>query len=223
MQTLSNSPSKQFTAFASNRIYFPVLITELIKADAIVIFGNKHHTACAEMAKKAARLYKKGYAPRIIICGGVTNENGEIEAHEIRKQLVALGIPPMALLVDAQSSNTKENIVNARRLAERSYQWPQNPKIIGIGQIYASRRMAMTMAKQWPRALTMTAPISTFDRPIERWQESDLIMERLLREAKKTNTYLEKGDIAPINDAEIARKIIHAKARMNKPRRILKY
>jgi uncharacterized SAM-binding protein YcdF (DUF218 family) len=69
----------------------------------------------------AARLYKQGVAPRIIVSGGgflANNGPATTEAEAMRRFLVELGVPDSAIVSEGQSDNTIENIRNVRRLVE---------------------------------------------------------------------------------------------------------
>ena len=69
----------------------------------------------------AARLYKQGVAPRIIVSGGgflSSNGPATTEAEAMRRFLVELGVPDSAIVSEGQSDNTIENIRNVRKIVQ---------------------------------------------------------------------------------------------------------
>lgn len=69
----------------------------------------------------AARLYKQGVAPRIIVSGGgflANNGPATTEAEAMRRFLVELGVPDTAIVSEGKSDNTIENIQNVRAMVQ---------------------------------------------------------------------------------------------------------
>jgi uncharacterized SAM-binding protein YcdF (DUF218 family) len=99
--------------------------------DAIVVLGGgiapaipperdfPSLTDSADRIWAAARYYKQGVAPRIIVSGGgflAANGPATTEAEAMRRFLVELGVPDSAILSEGNSDNTIENIRNVRAL-----------------------------------------------------------------------------------------------------------
>jgi uncharacterized SAM-binding protein YcdF (DUF218 family) len=72
------------------------------KADFIVVLSGEKS---GEREEHAARLYKSGYAPKILVCGNLiawhTYESDAMAAH-----LVHLGVPPNRIFKEKQGGNT---------------------------------------------------------------------------------------------------------------------
>jgi uncharacterized SAM-binding protein YcdF (DUF218 family) len=69
----------------------------------------------------AARLYRRGVAPLILLSGGnarVAGEPGPTDAESMADVLVDIGIPREALVLEATSRNTRENAVETRRILQ---------------------------------------------------------------------------------------------------------
>lgn len=67
----------------------------------------------------AARLYRRGLAPRIVVSGGSFGELGgavQSEAEAMRQVLVDFGVPEESITLEARSLNTIDNIRNVRTL-----------------------------------------------------------------------------------------------------------
>ncbi|HSH99200.1 MAG TPA: YdcF family protein [Reyranella sp.] len=89
---------------------------------------------------EAARLFRRGVAPRIIVTGGSLLEHGGppgTEAEAMRLFLVDLGVPAGAILDEPKAQNTIENIRNVRAL-------------VGDGRV-----AVVTSAYHMPRALNL--------------------------------------------------------------------
>jgi hypothetical protein len=83
----------------------------LERAEAIVAFGG-HDLRVAEWA---AQLWLEGWAPRLVVSGGLGYHTGKIwnepEAHKFRRIALEKGVSPDAILVEDQSRNSGENEV----------------------------------------------------------------------------------------------------------------
>jgi uncharacterized SAM-binding protein YcdF (DUF218 family) len=102
--------------------------------DAIVVLGGgiapavppeREFPSLTESADRlwtAARLYKTGIAPRIIVSGGgflAANAGpATTEAEAMRRFLVDLGVPESAIVDEGKSNNTVENIYNVRKMVQ---------------------------------------------------------------------------------------------------------
>lgn len=104
---------------------------ELPAADAIVLLGGgvraaqypRQSTEMNEGADRmmhAARLYREGKAPLILVSGGKIELLGSsiAEADGMREILEFFGVPPEAILEEDRSRNTYENAVYTRELLE---------------------------------------------------------------------------------------------------------
>src|SRR6185503_14294276 len=123
--------------------------------DAIVVLGggigaahppelpDPHLNDGADRIWQAARLWKRGIAPRIIVSGGsfVAQHGGPptTEADAMRIFLIDLGVPADAITDEGKALNTIENIRNVRA-------------IIGNGKV-----ALVTSAYHMPRALQLAA------------------------------------------------------------------
>jgi uncharacterized SAM-binding protein YcdF (DUF218 family) len=91
---------------------------------------------------EAARLFRRGVAPRIIVTGGSFAEHGGppgTEAEAMRTFLVDLGVPSQAILDEPKAQNTIENIANVKAM-------------VGDGSV-----ALVTSAYHMPRALKLAA------------------------------------------------------------------
>ncbi len=123
--------------------------------DAIVVLGGgispavpparpfPDLTDSADRMWLAARLFREGVAPRVIVSGGGflarENEAATTEAAAMRLLLIDLGVPADAIVSEGHSINTIENIRDVHRL-------------VGDGRV-----ALVTSAYHMPRALLIAA------------------------------------------------------------------
>jgi len=93
---------------------FLVVRDRLERADVIIVLSGGRGD---ERVRQAAELYHQGYAPLVLLSGG--EEMAGISVPEIlRRQALALGIPPDALLSEPDSTSTAEQARFLRPLLE---------------------------------------------------------------------------------------------------------
>lgn len=64
----------------------------------------------------AARLYRAGKAPLVVLSGGTVHVEEGAEAEAMREFLVDLGVPATAMLLEGSSTTTTENAADTARL-----------------------------------------------------------------------------------------------------------
>ena len=138
----------------------------LKKADCIVGFGNFN----TDIARRAAQLYLDGWAPKVLFTGGLgRNTEGllpEPEAVRFAKVAMACGVPECDIILEPQSTNTKENILFTReKLAVLGL---PHGKILGVHQPFMERRIKAAMGVYWPDTdFCVTSPQVTIPQYLE--------------------------------------------------------
>ncbi|WP_404788309.1 YdcF family protein [Altericista sp. CCNU0014] len=92
----------------------------------------------------AARLYKEGYAPKLVLTGGRISwkdSTGNSEAEDIETLLKFIGIPQTAMLLERTSLNTHENAVNVKAILARERL--DGPILLVTSAIHMPRSMAI--------------------------------------------------------------------------------
>ena len=138
----------------------------LEKADCIVGFGNFN----TDIARRAAELYHAGFAPKILFTGGLgRNTEGllpEPEAVRFAKVAMECGVPKADIILEPNSTNTKENIVFTREKLE-SLGLPHD-RILGVHQPFMERRIKAAMGVYWPELnFQITSPQVTIPAYLE--------------------------------------------------------
>ncbi|NEO58243.1 MAG: YdcF family protein [Okeania sp. SIO3B5] len=102
------------------------------KADAIVLLGQGttqpvipdriqiQLTKTAERIIYASQLYKKGLAPYIIVSAGprIGDDKSTVEAVDIKKILVELGVPGGAIILEADGRTVHESAIETREILD---------------------------------------------------------------------------------------------------------
>jgi len=137
------------------------------KADIIVGFGNFN----TDIARRAAELYLRGFAPKVLFTGGLgRNTTGlfaEPEAVKFARVAMECGVPEKHILIEDKSANTKENIDFVRELLEREN--IPHDHILGVQQPFMERRIVAAMGVYWPeQSFRVTCPQVTIPEYLER-------------------------------------------------------
>ena len=143
------------------------------KADVIVGFGNFN----TDIARRAAELYREGYAPKLLFTGGLgRNTEGmlpEPEAVRFAKVAMECGVPKEDILLEDRSRNTKENIDFTREKLEEL--GIPHDRILGVHQPFMERRIVAAMGVYWPeQPFTVTSPQVTIPEYLRRAREQGI-------------------------------------------------
>jgi len=168
----------------------------LEKAGCILVLGS-HDT---RVAHRGAELYMEGWAPVLLFSGGLGNVTKgiwtETEADKFAAIALQRGVPPEAILIENQSTNTGENILFSRRLLEEKKLHPHT--FIVVQKPYMERRSYATFKKHWPdKKLIVTSPQIAFaDYP-----NDEIPMERVINimvgDLQRIKIYPAKGFQVP--------------------------
>ncbi len=92
-------------------------------ADVIIILGSavwaneQPSPSLRARTERAIQLYHEGYAPHLILTGGLGRHPPE-EAEVMRRLAVASGIPPEALFLDKEARSTWDSITRAGEIMQ---------------------------------------------------------------------------------------------------------
>ncbi len=98
-------------------------VDEARRADAIIVLGSavwageRPSPSLYARTQHAIALYRAGYAPALILCGGLGN-NPPAEAEMMRRIAASAGVPADALILDDKSHSTEENLANAKAIMD---------------------------------------------------------------------------------------------------------
>jgi uncharacterized SAM-binding protein YcdF (DUF218 family) len=122
-------------------------------ADIILTLGSFDPNA----AVHAARLWRAGLAPVVIMSGGIAHRGGlldtgwdKTEARVFAEVAMGEGVPAPAILLEEEALNTGDNFVLGRAVARRAGLDPQ--KVLVVAKPYMTRRGFATGRVKWPEA-----------------------------------------------------------------------
>lgn len=136
----------------------------LEKADLIFVFGGKG----AGRAKEAAKLYKEGWASKILFTGKQASYMPDVkisEAEYYAQVAQEEGVPLKDIILEKEAKNTPENVVNSVKIL-KSMNWLP-AKIITIQTKFQTRRAYHTFkaASDWnPKLIRHPVQVSSFGR-----------------------------------------------------------
>jgi uncharacterized SAM-binding protein YcdF (DUF218 family) len=165
---------------------------QLEKSDCILALGSHD----LRVAERAAELYLQGWAPIVIMSGGLGNFTQEIwtqkEADKFAAIAIQKGVPANAILIENKSTNTGENILFTQKLLEEKGLDPQS--FIVVQKPYMERRSYATFKKIWPdKNLLVTSPQISF----QEYPTDEISMEKVINimagDLQRIKLYSEKG------------------------------
>ncbi len=106
-------------------VYRFSLRDETRPADAAIVlgaavYGERPSPVFRERINHAVHLYHQGTVQAIIFTGGVGRRDRLAEAEVGRSYALAQGVPAAAILIETDSTNTRENLANARAVAHEN-------------------------------------------------------------------------------------------------------
>jgi uncharacterized SAM-binding protein YcdF (DUF218 family) len=120
-------------------------------SDAILVLGSFDIRA----AVHAAALWRAGWAPKIIMSGGIAHRGGVLdtgwdrpEAHVFADAAIAEGVTPQAVLIEDRAQNTGDNFTFGRAVAERA--GIAAKRLLVVAKPYMTRRGFATGRLRWP-------------------------------------------------------------------------
>ncbi|MGN6194683.1 MAG: YdcF family protein [Ginsengibacter sp.] len=165
---------------------------KLEKADCILALGSHD----LRVPERVAELYLGGFAPLVIMSGGLGNFTQEIwtekEADKFAAIAIEKGVPKDAILIENNSTNTGENILFTQKLLKQKNLDPKS--FIVVQKPYMERRCYATFKKHWPdKKLMVTSPQISFDA----YPNQEIPLERVINimvgDLQRIRFYPEKG------------------------------
>lgn len=145
----------------------------------------------------AIALHARGLAPRILVSGHGPLPQAVPEAQRFRDYAVERGVPASAILLETESTNTRENFVFSAPLIDSQLGWQQVRTVAVVSKPYHARRALMTARRHWPAhvRLVMQPSLHPDDAPAATWWQTESGRAFVLRELVAIGTYAQQGDI----------------------------
>lgn len=174
---------------------FIFLADEPAPADIIFIPGNGH----AEPSELAARLYREGFAPRVLpsgryaigtgaFCGqksGAREYVGQFETEWafMRHVLMENGVPDAAILREDEATYTYQNAIYSRKRTDEAH-IDVRTAIVCVMPVHA-RRAKMYYQTLYPDAKLLICPVSGADVTAESWMREPDGIDAVLGELER--------------------------------------
>jgi len=151
----------QIQSLAETLWDYHLMKQQVAQADTIMVLCSHDE----RVAERGAQLFLEGFAPLIIFSGGhgaITRRLWqEPEAERFARIAISLNVPRESILIEAESTNTGENIAFTKRLLEEKGLNPH--RFIVVQKPYMERRSYATFRKLWPeKEVTVTSPQVSF-------------------------------------------------------------
>lgn len=171
-----------------------------IHSDVMLVLGTND----TRVAEHAAILYRQGYAPRIVVTGGIAHQGDLLSTHWQRSEaevftevMLAHGVPQSAILQETRATNTAENFAFARQLLNEKGMSVQ--RLLVVTKPFMQRRSLATYAVEWPEVpASFVTWRSTFD---EYCRLPDLPQEKIINimlgDLQRIWIYAQRGYAAP--------------------------
>lgn len=166
------------------------------QGDLILGFGCYNE----DVARRAAQLYRQGYAPKVVFTGGLGRNTQNMwtqsEAERFGAIALAEGVPEEAVLLENRSTNTGENFRFTRELLAKN--GIAVKKVIAVQKPYMERRLKGAFPVYWPEvAVSITSWQQNYEEYLAglgRWgrTEQDTI-EMLVGDVQRIWLYAGKG------------------------------
>ena len=111
------------------------------KADAIIALSGGDTSA---RTAEAIRLYKDGWASKLMFSGAAADKTGPSNAEVMRKQAIEGGVPASAITIEELSANTAENAQNTAEVVKKM----NLNKVILVTSVYHQRRASIEFGKR---------------------------------------------------------------------------
>lgn len=86
---------------------------QIKSVDAIVAVSGGDTDA---RTKEAVKLYQNGWADKLIFSGAAEDKSGPSNAQAMKNIALSLGVPESSIFMDENSTNTKENAKNVKKI-----------------------------------------------------------------------------------------------------------
>ncbi len=148
------------------------------------------------VAAYAAELYRADLFPMVVFSGATSPTTRERfprgEAVHYREHAVELGVPPEAILVEPEATNTGANITLSRRVLADAGLQPKSAMV--ICKPYMQRRAFATAGKVWPEleVVCASAPLTLQDY-VTNIGDEKLVIDMLVGDLQRVMEYPKLG------------------------------
>lgn len=126
-------------------------------ADAIVVISGGDTDARTD---GAIELYRRGWAPLIIVSGAAADKSGISNAEAMRQRAIARGVPDEAIISEPDSETTKQNALEVTSIIEQK----DISRVILVTSGYHMRRASLEFGSNLGSGVELARHPSASDR-----------------------------------------------------------
>lgn len=178
-----------------NKIIFENLDDDGLYGDLILVFGSI--TAPTYRVPKAVELYKANRASKIIMSGG---QSKPPEAIIMKETAVNQGVTESDILIETQSTNTREYILNTKDLLEEKFGLINIKRILLVTNYFHLRRCLLSMKTLMPDWIeySLCGVLDINNRP-DNWWNNEKGKIRVMNEIERLIKYTRSKEIVDSN------------------------
>jgi uncharacterized SAM-binding protein YcdF (DUF218 family) len=164
------------------------------KADLALVFGHMNPKVAASRARHAARLFKDGLVPRLLLSGGGQGTPGErSEASVMAEVARALGVPEDVLLLESSSRNTFENARYSKEVLRKKGLLEGLFTVLLVSCPWHMRRVCLVTRREFPPPLRLLSCPHAESCTQETWELSPECRQAVRVESQLLRRFIEKG------------------------------
>lgn len=156
-------------------------------SDAII----GHGCLDVRVAERASELMLGGFGKLLVFTGGfgkVTKHTNSItEAETFRNVALSMGVDKSKILIETESTNTGENVVNVFKLLREHDVHVKS--VLGVTKPYMERRLYATYMKQWPDAkeidFYVTSPQVAYEENVTKDISKDMFLNVMVGDMQR--------------------------------------
>lgn len=163
-----------------------------IKKGILIVPG----TYRPQIVKKAYEVYSLKKAKFIITTGGVNQSDYDVcESEFQRDYLLKKGVPKEIIYFETKSTNTKENAVEALKIAKKHKL--DKSHIILVSKTYHARRIYMTYRNVFVGSdISLVTVVDERKITKNNWYRDKKKKEKVMEEVEKIGKYFLRGDLS---------------------------
>lgn len=132
-------------------------------ADAVVALSGGDTAA---RTSEAIKIYKNGWATKLIFSGAAQDKSGPSNAQAMKKQAISEGVDESNILIEELAVNTEENATNTQALIKNN----NLHRIILVTSAYHQKRASLEFQKRAGNELEITNhPVAHDKQWIQNW------------------------------------------------------
>lgn len=190
---ISQLNADDLTDSQRTELVFKNVADDTSPGECIFVFGSK--SSLKYRVPKAVALYNAGRANRILFSGGATwEEYGFPEAIVMRNAAIQLGVAERDILVETESTNTKENVLASLMVLDREFQLHKLRRLLIVTTTFHMKRTYLTLKTYMPKWIEFSlCPVDDRTTREDNWWLHQSGANRVRNECRKIIEYVRDG------------------------------